>query len=204
MRLDSFATFAVAATVALAWGGVPAASAQEGRKGGAVERARTEVLTDLPAEYKALVGKGVADRPGFTVFFLQPGTNTIAQSVRAGQPFDMLVILTTSSSAEQQVTVRAFRLDLSGLGSGDVKVLPIVSGTAPDEEYWAAAPASPLRFPAGATAVRVSGIRVRRDAKQPPAGAASPFNPVDFPDSVIMFCELNGFTLAPTVRIAKP
>lgn len=169
------------------------------------QKAQVEPIKEIPDEYRALIDTTKTAQPSLsTVFFFRPGTFQNLQSVRAGQRFDMVVSLNMPATSNVQATVRAFRLDVSGLGSGDVEVLPIVTGSAPDEAYWAVPPTSPLVIPSGFTGVRVSNLRVRPDAKQPPAGAATPFQPVKFPDHVIMFVEHGGVVLAPTLRIAQP
>jgi hypothetical protein len=172
----------------------------------AQDKAKTEDLKEMPGELKSLVQRTTTGPPMLAaVFFFEPGTNINAQSVTAGKRFDIVVFLSNTATADVQVTVTAFRLDASGVGSGTVKVLPIVVGTGADEKYWAVAPPSPVTIKSGFLGVRIHGVQVLQNAKQPPDGdATKPFVPVVFPDHVIMFVKQGDVVLAPTLRVAKP
>jgi hypothetical protein len=126
------------------------------------------------------------------------------QSVAAGEVFLMDVFLNDTAPSDTQVTLKAFRLDLSGVGSGDVKVIPIVEGSGSDEKYWAIQPLSPITIPKGYIGLVNIQARVMPNAKQPTAGTATPFKPVEFPDHLIFIAENNNGVHTRTLRVRKP
>lgn len=167
-----------------------------------------EQVRDVPAGRKAFYdtpAKETVPRVQWVTFF-RPGTNEVLDSVPAGQRFDVEILLDRRATSDVQVTVTAFRLDAAGLGSGDVKVIPIVVGSGPGERYWAIQPPSPVTIRNGSFGVRIQNAgKVLADAQQPPGGNITmPFVPVKFPDHVILFVKHGESLLAPTLRIAKP
>lgn len=126
------------------------------------------------------------------------------QSVAAGERFLLDVWLNRPARSDTQVTLKVFRVDLSGVGSGDVQVLPIVMGSAPGEEYWDVQPMSPFTIPRGRQGYVNIPARVLANAKQPPAGMSSPFEPVQFPDHLIFIAETSDGIHTQTVRVRKP
>jgi len=189
------------ATVALA---AAPSSADDKEK----ERAapKVEQLKELPSTIRLPSERTRAESPSLSVvLFLRPGSDEILQSVAAGAKFDVLIALDRPATSAVDITVVPFRLDVTGLGSGQVKVIPIVVGSGADEKYWDTPPPSPVRNQAGFYAVRVPGGRVLRNAKQPPGGdVTQPFAPISFPDHVIMFVRQGNALLAPTLRVTAP
>ena len=164
---------------------------------------KTEQIKEIPDEIKSIIPRTAASQAQLAwVFFYEAGTTNIVQSVSAGKKFDIVVLLNSPAPANVEVTVRSFRLDVSGLDSGSVKVLPIATGSG--ATYWVNAPSSPLTIQSGNRGVRNRNVMVDQNAMQPAGGDATTLEPVRFPDHVILFVKQGDVVLSPTLRIAKP
>jgi hypothetical protein len=124
--------------------------------------------------------------------------------VAAGEVFSMDVYLNQVAPSDTEILLKAFRIDLSGIDSGGVKILPIIEGGGPDEKYWGVQPLDSITIPEGFIGLVNIQVGVLANAKQPPVGATTPFQPLKFPDHLIFVAEnKNGIQTQP-LKVRKP